>query len=437
MAISFELSKKSVNGHNEILIKCLYRYNGKVTTARAKSGVTVISDWFNYVVGDTKDSPLKNKRLITPEMEKAQTYHEKQKITFAELTAAIAEAEKTADKGNSDWLRLVVDKKNNPDKYIPKEKKVKKTPTLLEYADEFIKEYPTRIHETTTLKFSENSIKPYRTLVKHLTDFCETQNRADYKFEEIDKQFYTDFVKYLQNKSFKVSSIGKYVKALRAILYRATDEKHYYSSDKKVKYQSPKETDVDTVYFSETELMRLKNTDLSKIPYLERVRDMFLLLCWTGCRFSDLPKICSENIKDNRIEIRQQKTTARVIIPILPVTKEILEKYNYQPHIISNPDFNRFIKEACRKAGFDEAVKITRTIKGKMEEFTYKKYELVTSHTGRRSFCTNMYEKGMDTTMIMSVSGHKSLDIFLHYIKTTREKHADRMSEQWEKCLKQ
>ena len=73
----------------------------------------------------------------------------------------------------------------------------------------------------------------------------------------------------------------------------------------------------------------------------------------------------------------------------------------------------------------------SRIIKGERKEFVYRKYELATSHTGRRSFCTNMYEKGLDTTMIMSVSGHKSLDVFLHYIKTTREKHADRMLQAW------
>jgi len=113
-----------------------------------------------------------------------------------------------------------------------------------------------------------------------------------------------------------------------------------------------------------------------------------------------------------------------------------LEKYNYKPFSISNQDFNRFIKEACKIAGFDESVKINRIVQGKNQEFVYKKYELVTSHTGRRSFCTNMYEKGLDTMMIMSVSGHKSLDVFLHYIKTTREKHADRMREAWENMYK-
>jgi integrase len=158
---------------------------------------------------------------------------------------------------------------------------------------------------------------------------------------------------------------------------------------------------------------------------------MFLLLCWTGCRFSDLSKIHKDNIKDNRIEIKQQKTDTKVIIPILPATREILEKYNYEPFKISNQKFNEFIKTACKVAGFDEEIKISRIVKGENKEFVSKKYELVTSHTGRRSFCTNMYEKGLDTTMIMSVSGHKSLDIFLHYIKTTREKHADRMLQAW------
>jgi integrase len=364
-------------------------------------------------------------------MKKIQLYHEKQKNILSEIHIIIDEGLKIADRGSSDWLKNCVDKHYQRGKYTLKEPETQKIPTLLEYTDEFINEYPERIHETTTTKFSKNSIKPYKTLQKHLTEFCHIKEKSDYELVDIDKSFYTDFVKFLQNKDFKVNSIGKYIKALRAILYRAIDEKHYCLPEKKVKYQSPAEKDVDTIYFNEKELQYLKDTDLSKISYLERVRDMFLLLCWTGCRFSDLSKIHKDNIKDNRIEIKQQKTDTKVIIPILPVTREILEKYNYEPFKISNQKFNEFIKTACKIAGFDEEIKINRIVKGENKEFVFKKYELVTSHTGRRSFCTNMYEKGLDTTMIMSVSGHKSLDIFLHYIKTTREKHADRMLQAW------
>lgn len=88
---------------------------------------------------------------------------------------------------------------------------------------------------------------------------------------------------------------------------------------------------------NESELQKLKDTDLSKILHLDRVRDWFLLLAWTGSRFSDLGKIAKTDIKDGFIAFRQQKTNEKVVILLHPVVLGILEKYNFNlPAEISN-----------------------------------------------------------------------------------------------------
>jgi integrase len=188
----------------------------------------------------------------------------------------------------------------------------------------------------------------------------------------------------------------------------------------------------DTIYLNEDELQKLKDTDLSESPFLDRVRDWFLLLAWTGCRFSDLEKVTKTDIKNNFITFRQQKTNNKVTIPLHPVVIEVLEKYNNDlPAEISNQKFNEYIKIVCQKAELFSPETTTRTVGGKLVTEKFAKWELVTSHTGRRSFCTNMYKRGLPSLMIMSVSGHTTEKAFLGYIKVTQEEHAEMMAKQW------
>lgn len=240
---------------------------------------------------------------------------------------------------------------------------------------------------------------------------------------------------FFKDKLFTANSIGKYIKTLKSILGNATEKGHYqysYSS----KFVVTRD-DVDTVYLNETELQQLKDTDLSKIPYLDRVRDWFLLLAWTGSRFSDLGKLARTDIKDGFITFRQQKTNNRVVIPLHPVVIDVLEKYDYNmPAEISNQRFNEYIKEACKIAGINSIETITRTVGGKLVTEKFEKWQQVSSHTGRRSFCTNMYKKGLPALMIMSISGHSTEKSFLKYIKVKQGEHAEMMKKAWNEMYK-
>ena len=79
---------------------------------------------------------------------------------------------------------------------------------------------------------------------------------------------------------------------------------------------------------------------------------------------------------------------------------------------------------------------MTRTVGGKLITITFEKHEGVTSHTGRRSFATNMYKRGLQSYMIMSVTGHKTEKSFLKYIKVKQHEHAAMMKKAWEKIYK-
>jgi integrase len=289
---------------------------------------------------------------------------------------------------------------------------------------------------------------------KHLREIAKLERKNDYLFSMINYDFYNRFVDYLQKpitakdnngkvilnedgtpklfkQPFTQNSVGKHIKILKVMLNEAKNN----DSDTSKFYVYTE--DVDNVYLNEGELKQLKDYDFCAIPYLERVRDWFLLLAWTGSRFSDLEKIDKSNIKNGMITYRQKKTNTSVTIPLHPIVNEILQKYNYQmPEVITNQRFNEYIKEVCKAAKIDSMESFTRTVGGKLVTETMPKYELVSSHTCRRSFCTNMYLRGLDTLMIRSISGHRTEKSFLKYIKVSQHQHAEMMAKKWSEIYK-
>lgn len=354
----------------------------------------------------------------------------------------------------SDWLDSAVDKALYPEKYKPQVA----IDTLFKFTNQFIEEAPNRKDKTTGRLLTYNNIQQYRATEKHLKAFAIKIKKKDFKFEDIDQSFYDGFVAYLQSEiqdidgsgkpkfdevgnpvlikeKFTVNSVGKHIRILKLMLNEATMQ-GYNTSTYYNRFHVFTE-DVDTVYLNEKELQQLKDKDFAESPYLDRVRDWFLLLAWTGSRFSDLEKVGKTDIKDGFITSRQQKTNTKVTIPLHPVVLEILEKYEFNlPEPISNQRFNEYIKEVAKLAGINSIEVVTVTKGGTLETNRFEKWELISSHTGRRSFCTNMYKRGLPTLMIMSISGHKTEKSFLKYIKVKQSEHAEMMAKAWQDMYK-
>ena len=89
--------------------------------------------------------------------------------------------------------------------------------------------------------------------------------------------------------------------------------------------------------------------------------------------------------------------------------------------------FNRKIKKICRKAGIIQEVFIKKSSKGRQLTIKLKKYELVSSHTGRRSFATNAYLAEIPTLDIMAITGHRTEKSFLKYIKVSKSQFAEKI----------
>lgn len=278
-----------------------------------------------------------------------------------------------------------------------------------------------------------STIRSYETTKMHFENFQTTEHRK-YRLEDTSQKLIDAFSNYLTyNKKISFNSVGKYMKTMRTLLNYARYKKLITSeilADVKIKVNHE---EVDNIYLSMNDIndmMTLKDFETSAH---EIVRDLFVIGCLTGLRFSDYSKLYTARFEDGFIHTTQTKTLGRLTIPIHSIVKKILDKYpKGLPKLPNNSDFNSCLKDIGKNLPqlCMEFEKIT-TREGKPVPVKYKKWELLQTHTARRSFCTNEYLNGTPTITIMAISGHKTEQSFLTYIKADAQQHAIIMKERW------
>jgi len=287
----------------------------------------------------------------------------------------------------------------------------------------FIENY---IKENESVK-SGATIKTYKALQRNLKSYASEKNRR-IDFEDIDLNFYDSFLGFLIGKGYSQNTIGKNIQILKTLLNAATDRGiNKYFGYKHSKFKRLSE-ESDSIYLNLAELESIYKLNLSNDKPLEKVRDLFIVACFTGLRFSDFTKLKKENFNDGKIKIRTEKTDETVIIPQHKYVRAILKKYkNEIPEPLSNPKMNLLIKHIGLVAKIKTKIEVSITKGGKVEKEIKKKHELITTHTARRSFATNLYLQEIPTITIMKITGHKTERSFLKYIKISQEENANKL----------
>lgn len=300
------------------------------------------------------------------------------------------------------------------------------------FFEEFIRLCDTRISphrggQTIDYKTKREYARTYYYIQEY-----EKKRKLRLDFRNINQSFFNDFVAFLQELELSTNTIWHKTVSLKAVM-KAANEQELTDNTKYKLFKNVSE-ESQAIALSENELDLLAHFDFSHSFRLERTRDLFLIGCWTGLRFSDFTRIREENIKNGMLTIQQQKTNEFVTIPLHPVFLRIWEKYKgILPSNISNQKFNDNLKDVCREAGLNEHVLKSITKGGKKQTTIYEKWQLVSSHTARRSFATNLYKSGFPSISIMQITGHKTESSFLKYIKVTREEHARMLMMHWQK----
>ena len=282
--------------------------------------------------------------------------------------------------------------------------------------------------------------KGYKTTLNHLKNFAKQWHRA-LDFQTVDLEFHADYTKYLtvdpvgsDKKPLLLSAntVGMNFQRIKAVMNEAVEKGLTKNEAFKGKYFIKQSEDADTIYLTEQELKAIRDFDFSENPRLDNARDLFLIGCYTGLRFSDFSILKPENISDGYISIRQTKTGNPVVIPVHRIVKEILAKYNGSPRSISNVKLNLYLKEIGERIDcLKVTVSKTQTRGGSKFTKNYKKFELLTTHTARRSFATNEYHAGTPLLVIMAITGHKTEKAVMKYLRITPDDHARAMKQLW------
>lgn len=309
-----------------------------------------------------------------------------------------------------------------------------RTESLFEYINRFIEEVENgRRLLNNGKRYEYRSVQRFRSTQKLIEDFNTSYSRQ-LDFATIDLAFYKDFNSYMATvKDYKPDTMGKHQKTLKTFLREATDEGINENLDfqkKTFKITSKDNEESIHIALNEAELLEMYNLDLTDNKRLEKVRDLFLVGCYTGLRWSDFSDIKPKNIKKDiegeYIEIIQEKMKRHVTTPINKTVKIILGKYNnHLPVALSNQKFNDYIKAVAGLCISLQDFEILAYVKGgKNIEESVERWRMVSTHTARRSFATNAYERGVPIKAIMAITDHKTESSFFKYLKTSKRKQA-------------
>lgn len=332
--------------------------------------------------------------------------------------------------------------------------------TLNQFIDNFIDEVKNGGRQTDKgTNYAPATIKSIKASMQQFKNYQEETGK-ELNWEDMDLQFYYSYTAWMKKKDYSVNTIGKCVKQLKAILSTAESEGLHSNAKYKDKKFKGTRIDVDSIYLTKDDLAKLQKVDMSKLSLGHSwALDIFLVGVWTAQRVSDYNNISRDDIQSYQmrsivdepdpnnpgktiarivtrdvtvINIRQKKTGAKVTVPCSSALIRILEKYNYQLPHLEDQVINRYIKEIAKKAKLTDIVEIEETKGGTPKMVKYQKWELIHTHTARRTGATLMYLSGMDIYDIMKITGHSSPAMLKKYIKADQLEVVDKIMNKYD-----
>ena len=273
--------------------------------------------------------------------------------------------------------------------------------------------------------------------IKSLLEEYEKVNREKLDFDKITPLFFSKFYAFLiEKKNMINNTASKNVQFFKSFLIWANNNN--YTTNTSYKSFKGKSEKIEVIYLTENELMTLYNLQIDD-DRLKRVRDTFVFQCFTGVRYSDIQNLSRDDIRGATWTVRTQKTHQIIEIPLSSYPISILAKYSDDPQplpVISNQKMNTYLKELLKFAKIDEPVKVVKYKGSERIETTYKKYEVVGTHTARRTFISLSLQKGMKPDVIMAITGHTTYKMMQKYLKIADAHKREEMDKVWGSSLR-
>lgn len=280
------------------------------------------------------------------------------------------------------------------------------------------------------------------------------------KFDDIDEKWLTGFVVYMRDAKklhtprkkqedgvertredeygVKNSTISKKLGYFKWFMNWATAKEYNAKKDYQLFKPTLKKAEKKVIYLTEQELVQLRDFEIPQSKqYLERVRDVFMFCCFTGLRHSDVFNLRRSDIKSDRIEFTTVKTADHLSFRMSVTARDILKKYEDIPFeddkvlpVISNQTMNYYLKELCKLVGFDEEIRITTYSGNTRKDEIKHKWELIGTHTGRRTFIVNALSHGVYPNVLMKWTGHsdyKAMKPYIDIVESIQDSQMDKM----------
>lgn len=373
---------------NSIIIQ--YRING--SQFRIYTGIQCKANEWNK----KNKSVLKSSDDATSSNQLIKSYRN-------EIEVYINDLKRKGQSYNHDLLKKFIKKKYSTKNEEPKQK------DLFYAFDVFIKS-KSKLYASVTINSYKNSLS-------HLKKYSNVDEVLP--FNKLNKVWFENYLHYLKTKlKHAPGTRSNQIKNIKSVLNYAHElELHDYT-----KYQSIKKekTNSSNIYLSESEIEQLSNTIFAKSNE-EQIIDSFVFICLTGVRFSDYSKISKKNFVQTDghwfINFQQAKTKKEVSVPIVyKKACDLLLKYEFELPKYTNAYFNRRLKEVLKLYDlFSEKITLYKeNLNG-----SFIKRDLITVHTGRRTFATNLFLKNTPINLIMAATGHETEKAFRIYIKAS------------------
>lgn len=274
------------------------------------------------------------------------------------------------------------------------------------------------------------SAQVYATAARHLREFSQASKYA-VDFDTITPTFGDRYTTYLLHKvQLTDNTVAKQVLTLKRFLRWARERG--YTNATGFDRLSWKRQEPDIMTLTAGEVAALEQLALPAGGYLDNARQLFLLACYTGLRFSDLVSIRSEHVRGQTLRMTTQKTRETVTVPLRPEALTIVEQLLAgKVRAITNQKLNDYLKELGQLAGIDAPVEVIRFRGGVRESNTVPKWERLGCHTGRRTFVTLSLERGLRPETIMKVTGHRGWKSFQRYVNVTSDTVEREFRQSW------
>jgi integrase len=388
---------------SELQLRLLYRYEDQDYVFSAKTKLKVSKDYWDNVQHKKKPKDIDlinlqhktNKELSAIESFILNSYHN---ANPALITKA--------------WLSSTLDSY-----YNPSARDIELPTALIEYIKYFIDQKRNEVASASITKFK---------VIMHKLQRMEVSLNLKFAIEDVNENFKTKFIDFCKSERYATNTIQRELALIKTFC------KHARINGLAVSPQMDtlkvKKEKVKHIFLSFEELEDIEKATL-EFEHLEIARDWLIISCYLGQRISDFMRFKKSMIRveegKSLIEFTQKKTNKIMTVPLHSKVLEILKKYGGDfPKSMSDQRYNDHIKTVCQKAEINDLVigrkqeniskekdkKIMRIV-----EREFEKWELVTSHIGRRSFASNFYGQ-IPTNYLIYVTGHSSESMFLSYI---------------------